>query len=365
MRTIPAIIVLSVCLVCFVGSAKAAKVTISDDAFLDIHGFAQPWLYVPIDHEGKDPSIVTDFYLRRVRLLLGGQVAPNVKFFLGTLNCDMGKDGDMSSRTMIADAWVEFVLADCCRIDAGLLKLPFSRHMQQTGAKLHGIDFHGTFLNTCGGISHRDMGVMARGLLSEDRVDYRLAVLDGVEYEKVISPTDTVVINEDDMPRFVGRIAYNVFDSEPDYFWAGTYLGSKKVLTFGASFDVQPGVGGDEGDELYYALAIDAFADIPMGENGIVGTLSSYYFGPGGVVPEGQGLWADFGYRIKKTEPLVAVEWYEPKDGDMGKREVILLGLNEWIHGHNASVKLQFGVQRLNGADEWTKTAIAQTQVLF
>lgn len=376
MRKEIANVVFIMCLVCFMANAKAAKITISDDAYLNINGFAQEWLYMPIDHEGKDPAIVTDFYLRRVRLLFGGQIAPDVNFFIGTLNGDMGKDGSMSSRTMIADAWVEFIVNDYFKVNAGLLKLPFSRHMQQTGGKLHGLDFHGSYLKRSGvEIGHRDMGVMVRGLLSDKQLDVRLAVVDGTEYDKEVIPgdpdanppvpDDTVVTNKDDMPRFVGRIGYDVFDPEPGYFWAGTYLGKKKILSFGLSFDLQPGVGGDEGDELYYAFAIDAFADIPMAENGVIGTLNAYYFGPGGINAEGFGLWVDFGYRIKKLEPLVAFELYTPDEGDQGKRQALMGGLNWWIHGHNVNVKFQFGIDKTNGADNWTKTAIAQSQVFF
>lgn len=138
------------------------------------------------------------------------------------------------------------------------------------------------------------------------------------------------------------------------------FLGKKKVLSFGASFDIQPGVGGDEGDELFYA-----FADIPMGENGIASTLNAYYFSPDGIIPEGFGLWGDFGYRMKKIESLIAFEWYKPDEGDQGKRQAVLGGLNWWIYGHNVNIKLQFGVDKLNGADEWTKTAIVQSQVFF
>ncbi|MCD6161451.1 MAG: hypothetical protein J7K40_03440 [candidate division Zixibacteria bacterium] len=99
--------------------------------------------------------------------------------------------------------------------------------------------------------------------------------------------------------------------------------------------------------------------------NGIIGTLNAYYFGPGGIHPEGFGLWGDFGYRIKKIEPLVAFEWYAPDEGEQGKRQEFLGGLNWWIHGHNVNVKLQFGICKLNGTDDWTKTVIAQSQVFF
>jgi hypothetical protein len=364
MRKIFTILTMAMCLFCFTANARAAMIKISDNAFLDIHGYIQNWLYMPID---QGPSIKTDFYLRRVRLLFSGQVAPKVKFFIGTLNVDMGKDGNMTCRTMIADAWMEFSISDYLTINAGLLKLPFSRHMQQTGAKLHGLDFHGAFLKRYGGIGHRDFGIMARGLLSNKHIDYRIAILDGIEYapgnpnvEPPVPPT-----NKDDSLRVVGRIGYNVFDPEPGFFWAGTYLGKKKVLSFGVSFDIQPGVGGDNGDELYSAFVFDAFADIPMGKNGIVGTLNFFSFGAGGMVPKGSGLCADFGYRINKIEPLIAFEWYSPNEGDAGKRQAILGGINWWMHGHNANIKFQFGTVNLEGADEWTKTAVIQGQVFF
>jgi len=364
MRKLFTILALTGCLFCFTANAGAAKITISDTSFLDIHGYLQNWLFMPID---QGPSLKTDFYLKRVRLLFTGQIAPNVNFFIGTLNGNMGKDGNMTSRTMIADAWMEFVFSDALKINAGLLKLPFSRHMQQTGAKLHGLDFHGSYLQRAGGIGHRDMGIMARGLLLDKKIDYRIALLDGMEYAPGNPNADPPVAdtNENDSLRLVGRIGYNVFDSEPGYFWAGTYLGTKKVLSFGGSFDIQPGVGGDNRDELYYALAFDAFADIPFGKNGIVSTLNIYNYGPGGMLPKGFGLWADFGYRINKVEPLIAFEWYSPDEGNAGKRQAILGGINWWIHGHNVNIKFQIGTENLNGTDVWTKTAAIQGQIFF
>lgn len=341
----------------FAANANAAKIPISDTSFLDIHGYIQNWLFMPMD---QGPSLKTDFYLRRVRLLFTGQITPKIKFFIGTLNGDMGKDGNMTSRTMIADAWMEFTLSESLTINAGLLKLPFSRHMQQTGAKLHGLDFHGAFLKRYGGIGHRDFGVMARGLLFNKKLDYRIALVDGLEYAPGVP-----AVNKKDNLRIVGRLGYNVFDAEPGYFLAGSYLGTKKVLSFGVSFDLQPGVGGNTRDDLYSAIAFDAFADIPMGENGIVSTLNIYSFGAGGMVPKGSGMWIDFGYRIKKIEPLIALEFYSPANGNAGKRNTILGGINWWIHGHNANIKFQFGTEKLNGADKWTKTATIQGQIFF
>ena len=357
MRKLLMFLALAGCIFCFTGKIGAATVKISDTAFLDIHGYLQTWLYMPTD---QGPSLKTDFYLKRVRLLFSGKIAPNVNFFIGTLNCDMGKDGNMTSRNLIADAWMEFVISDALKINAGLLKLPFSRHMQQTGGKLHGIDFHGAYLQRAGGIGHRDMGIMARGLLSDNKIDYRFAILDGKEY----APGNPAT-NKNDSLRMVGRVGYNVYDPEPGYFWAGAYLGTRKVLSFGASFDIQPGVGGESGDDLYSAFSFDAFADLPMGKNNIISTLNVYSYGAGGMLPKGFGFWADFGYKINKLEPIIEFEWYSPSEGDFGKRQAIMGGLNWWMHGHNANIKLQFGTQSLNGSDDWTNTIIIQGHLFF
>jgi len=83
------------------------------------------------------------------------------------------------------------------------------------------------------------------------------------------------------------------------------------------------------------------------------------------MLPKGSGLWADFGYRINKIEPLIAFEWYSPNEGNTGKRQAIMGGINWWIHGHNVNIKFQFGAENLNGTDNWTKTAAIQGHVFF
>ena len=340
--------------VIYSASANAAKVEISEKSFLEFHGYIQTWLNVSLDNEEDKPDVISDFYLRRVRLLAKGQLGSYFNFFIGTLNLDMGKGGDFSGRTTIGDAWMEAVVAKELKVDVGLLKLPFSRHGGQGGGTLHGIDFHGTFLKSGVSFSQRDVGVMARGLLFNELIDYRIAILDGVEPG-----------GEDDLPRFMGRLGINIFDSEPAFFFKGTHLGKKKVLSFGLTFDLQPGVGGDDGKSLLYSFAFDGFLDLPLGDNGLIATINAYLYGPGGAVPEGIGLWADLGFRIRAVEPLVALEWFAPSDGDTGKRLSVLGGVNWWMDGHRSNLKLQFGGTKIDGSSDWSKTFVLQGQIFY
>ncbi len=340
-------------------SAYAIELVEDEDHYVNLSAFVQPRLSLAID--GNDNSVAQDMYIRRVRLLFDGKVHENIGFYIGTLTADIGRDANQSPATVIGDAWMEGDIDRAFKINAGLLKLPFTRHGSQGAGALHGIDFHGAFLGRYLGEPektgpvpvHRDLGVLVRGLVLDDVLDYRLAVTDGV------APNAA-----GDYPRVVGRLGVNLMDVEPDYFWKGTYLGSKSIVSFGFSFDIEPGVGGDTGNKTFSALAFDALVDVPIGENGIVATVAGHHYGSGGTIPKGVGIWGDLGYRIKKIEPLVEVEYYQPSEE--GNRRIGLFGgANYWIKGHHANLKLQVGAVDVETKLDWATEVLMQGQVMF
>ena len=71
----------------------------------------------------------SDFFLRRGRLILSGQITDGVKVFLETDNDNLGRNG-VSSSTDIQDAFVDFRLLKNDHAEAwvstGLILLPFS-----------------------------------------------------------------------------------------------------------------------------------------------------------------------------------------------------------------------------------------------
>lgn len=315
----------------------------------------QPRLYSFDLQNGKTTG--SEFYIRLAKLAFRGQLSKDIKFFFGIVTKNLGLAGDNTVNASLKDAWIEYHFSKALKVNVGLIKLFFSRHMHQNFRRLHGLDFHGYFLANTGKFQHRDIGVMLRGSLANDKIDYRLALANGKQI--------TGKLGGDKHLRYVGRLGYNVFEAEPEYFFAGTYLGQKKVLSFGVSFDMEPGIGGSDAKSLYHGFAFDAFADIPMGPNGIIATLNVYKFNEGTTRKKGIGLWGDLGYRINKIEPLIALEWYKPESGDKGKRTGILPGINYWINGYSANIKAEFGLVKLNNADEWDKTFIVQSQIAF
>jgi ferredoxin len=71
---------------------------------------------------------------------------------------------------------------------------------------------------------------------------------------------------QDDL-RFTGRLELNLFEPETGYFHSATYLGKKKTVGLGASFDTQGNVANsdDRGAVDYTFYTIDLFADLPVG----------------------------------------------------------------------------------------------------
>lgn len=327
------------------GSARAVEVRLSDDVWFDFHYLLQSWVQFTNNAPAQTSDLQTDFLVKRSRLGIKGQVAPGVGFFLGT-----GGDANFGSFDVWdAVAWVEIDRAFV--IDAGLVMLPFVHHAQQFSRDLHTLDFLKTAFRypTGSTVVRRDGGVRFRGLLFDDLIDYRVSVTDGVPN------------TPDDIPRFTGRVAVNLFDPEPGYVPAGTYLGKKRVLSLGVAFDLQPDVV--VGEKLYYALAGDVFWDLPFGPNRLSGTAAVlYYRGLNGkdatgaaIVTDKTGIGAifDIGYAIRSIEPLVAVEWFRPEGADDFEDQQLGLhvGLNWWVYGLAVNLKLDLALQKEPGQD--------------
>lgn len=361
---------LPLALVLLTAPAQAgARITVSDSAHVDITGFIQPNLAVGIS---DDPSM--DFTIRRARLFAKGRVSKRTSFFLGTLTSNLGKGGDYGPNLKVADAWVAYELAEGLTLYSGLFKAPFTRHGMGSGRKLHGIDFHSSLLRRSGNhASSRDGGVMLRGLVLGDHLDFRVALTDGVStLPGVDGEGQAMDVPSLDTPRLTGRIGLNAKDAEDTTYFPGIWLGRRQVISAGVSLDLEPGVAGADGESLYWAVGADAFLDLPLGENELVATVMGVAYGPGGAMPEGMGGWADVGYRVGKVEPMVAAELYEPAQGDPGARLGVMGGVNlwlqtsdEWCTGYCSNLKLEVGATSEDHSGDYAVAARVQTQLGF
>ena len=271
-----------------------------------------------------------NLFIRRARILMAGQVAPNITFFAETDSPNFGKTVSGAKNTQptmyLQDAYVNYKFSDAVSVDAGLMLISTNRNGLQSAASLLPIDYGAyTFSNSAPTQSNvgRDTGAQLRGYLAKNHFEYRAGIFQGVRDAKSRNSF-----------RKNMRVQYNFFDTETGYFYTGTYLGKKKILSIG---------GGYEQQQEYKNYAADVFFDQPVGKNAITAQVDVVRFDGGKFItalPRQTDTLLEAGYFISalKISPVVQ---YTKRDrvGSVGDETRTFIGLDYWRLGHNANLK--------------------------
>lgn len=252
-----------------------------------------------------------NLFLRRVRLIVGGQVAKNVFFFAETENTNLGKSTQAVGGAQVAkspgtgfnllDAAAEWRIAKEFNIQLGLVRAPLSREALKGATSQLMLDTSAYALPTSAALQNnaeRDTGGMLRGYFFCDRLEYRAAVFSGFRAPGVKNAL-----------RFTGRLQYNFFDTEvynlPSY--PGSYLGTKKILAIGGGYDTQ--------NDFRYASA-DMHLDFPIPLGSFQSTIQYQYINGGNTfataLPQ-QNLFQIEGGVFLKNLKIAAIARYEQK----------------------------------------------------
>jgi hypothetical protein len=236
-------------------------------------------------------SYQKNLFLRRSRLIVGGSLFGSFDYFFDTDFANLLKSTDTFTNTTnmmtgvtttavtttrgvpgmnvqdIFGTWKPFAgdksMVDVLKIDVGYMLPPLAHNAIQSAGTLlawdyfaysfqHAASFAGT--STVG----RDVGLQARGLLIGGHVEYRVGVFQGAR-EAAVAPVAGMTTGEvsgRNAPRVAARVQVNLLDPETGFFYSGTYLGAKKILSLGGSYDF-------EGTYKYFAA--DAILDYPLG----------------------------------------------------------------------------------------------------
>lgn len=388
------------------GSALAGgTIQVDDNKSINLGLLVQPQIQMGeiLDTNGDTDYYSFDPIVRRTRIMIGGEFTKHIHFFAETDNLNIGlastgADGTVtdgwSRGAFIQDAWVEANVNEYLQINAGMLLIPLSHMSSQSAGAIHALDYHSALVKYPAGsnLVWRDTGVMFRGLLAKKRVEYRVAITNGVDGDNAISPE----INEKDRPRVTGRVQFNAKEAEggpgaKGFFYKGIYLdkdgkkikNAKKVISFGAALDYQADavLDGEGKVANYMAMAGDVFVDMPIGgkAQGVTMQVNAFNYNHGEAnANTGMGVAFEGGYRMNMIEPLLIVDMWDatgPTDGDDGLKEngdlmTVALGLNYWAFAHNANLKLQVGGTRKKDADtdtedKFIKSAVLQGQLMF
>ncbi|PKN46210.1 MAG: hypothetical protein CVU63_07850, partial [Deltaproteobacteria bacterium HGW-Deltaproteobacteria-20] len=162
-------------------SSQAVQTLGTDDNHVKIGGLLQAWA-VSQEDGAPNHGTETDFYVRRIRLMLFGKVSQRVSFFIDTDSPNLGKGGDWSGRMFIQDAYVEYEAHEALQIAGGMLLLPFSHHGMQGATTLLGVDYHTALLRYphASNLVWRDAGLMARGMPFGSVLEYRVGLFNGI-----------------------------------------------------------------------------------------------------------------------------------------------------------------------------------------
>jgi len=359
-----------------------AKLTLGDDQFIELHYLLQVQAY-SLQQEGTTSTGDEEYWskdtkLRRSRIIVKGQAAQNVEFFMET--DAPNQEGNESKNLYTQDAYIDFTIAKELKIAFGHILLPFMHHDRQSAATLLCADYTAAVVPV-GSNVWRDTGVEFRGLLFNGLVDYRVGAWDG--QDRKLDTTTNTVVNEDDMPRITGRIQFNLKDAEDGFFYSGNYLGKKSVISFGAGLDYQPDAYDDGSDaKSYYAWTVDAYFDHPIGTNNALTLQTSYvyvknspFFDIDPATAGTQGaekakmFFAEGGFLINSTWQPVARFYYKDTEslaGDKNKVSEIAGGLNYYLKGHSANVKVEYAQELKDEADDYKNKRITiQCQIFI
>jgi hypothetical protein len=242
----------------------------------------------------------------------------------------------------VQDAFITWkAIGDLFKIDVGYMLPPLAHNAVQGATTLYSWDYFAfSFLSTAGTIMGtqsspvgRDAGVQLRGLVFDGHLEYRAGLFQGRRDADAGNN-----IGSDNFFRFTGRLQLNLLDPEPGFFYAGSYLGKKKILSIGITGDTQ---------KSYHYYGGDVFADLPLGP-GIFTAQVDVVHMTGGTflaLAKQTALMSEVGFNFAglNLSPIFRFEhlWGGTSSGGTTSPDQTHVGggLAFWPYGHNSNIK--------------------------
>ncbi len=185
--------------------------------------------------DGLDST--TDIFFKRDRITFFGKAARKLMFNLQIEHkgarriTDLGINDDATNTLNVLDAFMIWNYSKHFKTRIGLTKDPLTRENNEGCFSTLSSD-RSNFIFTPHAAS-RDMGIVAWGNFYKNHFQYRIGIMEGRESSD--SPKSAF--------RYTGRVHLTLLDkADTSLIYEGTYLGRKKVLTFGAGYQVEPDV---------------------------------------------------------------------------------------------------------------------------
>lgn len=296
-------------------------------------------------------GMANNIFLRRTRLLFGGTLFKDIEWFIDTDFADLfkaGADGVKSTPGMnVQDAYATFKVVDeAFKVDLGYMLPPLSHNALQGATTLFSWDYfansfrHGTAFGSSGNPVGRDAGIQLRGLVADGLLEYRAGLFQGRR-----EAATTAEMQSQNMFRVAARVQLNLLDAEPGFFYWGSYLGTKRILSFGASYDFQ---------DSYKHVSGDGFLDMEVGPGVLTAQVNvQHWDGDDWLdLPAQTALMGEAGYTFygPRLSPIVRFERRWVDDNEALEETRIAGGIALWPYAHNFNLKA-FYTRVMPGAD--------------
>jgi len=355
-------------------------------------------------------GMTKNLFLRRFRFMVGGTVHKYFEYFFQVdypnlfkldLSDTMATDKNAPGLN-IQDAFVTVkALGELIKIDAGFMLPPLSHNSLESAAKLYGNDyFANSFRRNVFNVTDpfrsdgespvgRDAGVQARVLVLNGHINVRAGAFMG--HRVLLVPVDAMgpsLIGGLNMFRLAGRLQINLLDAEPGFFYQGTYLGTKKIVSFGGFYDFQQHTATREGSGQeagkYQSWGGDLLVDLPLGPGIFTAQANVVQWDGGTFLPLRKDIayMGELGYLIGpiRLSPIVRVESLvaplipsdpmvagSPLIADTNNPSEVRYGggLAFWPYGHDSNLKVFFThVHRNTGLHDFSVIS-AQWQLFY
>jgi hypothetical protein len=327
-------------------SAWSPKLEVSDTTWVQLGYLHQFWYESVEDGAATGDDRTNDFFTRRNRVMLLGQATDQIHFFL---NYDAASGNASGARQdpVLTDAFIDYRLAKEFNVMVGRMLVPFTIDNQTSAVTLTAIDYPTRTLanqpTTPSGAFWRDDGIMARGLLFDDLIDYRVGYFRG----------DRDNVNNDSGDgRITGMVVVNLASPQGGWFYNQNSLGALDVLSFGAGYDLMGRGTSGADDHEAWSVFFTVEKKLNAGHLSFNGTYIDWDGVIGGF---GNGnsmnVVGAFNFAGTKWQPYLRWQQQDPDAGD--KLDTIGLGLTYLISGHRAKLTAEYSIddQYRNGSE--------------
>jgi hypothetical protein len=339
-------------------SAWSPKLEVNENTWVQL-GYLHQFWYEQIE-DSKAGSNSNDFFTRRNRIMLLGQAAEQVHFFVNYDAASGNAAGDRQD-PVLTDAFIDYRLATEFNVMVGRMLVPFTMDNNTSAVTLTNIDYPTRALanqpTTPSGAFWRDDGVMARGLLGGGMIDYRVGYFRGDRDNTRNASGDG---------RITGMVMVNLATPQGGWFFNQNSLGALDVLTFGAGYDKMDRSSNAFDDHEAWSLFFSMEKKLGPGHLSFNGTYIDWDGVVGGF---GNGtsmnLAAAFQPTGSKWQPTLRWQQQDPDAPTGTKLDTVGVGIGYYISGHRANIKAEYSFDDIVIGGEKKDAFRVQAQLFF